>query len=78
MHASGCYRNNELFCFVVDMDMDELLADMSDDMEDSISAKPKKPAPKHQKEESGTKKQRSTEDTPPQKPLDNEGTCSQF
>lgn len=75
MHASGCCRNNdELFCFVVDMDMDELLADMSDDMEDSISAKPKKPAPKHQKEESSMKKQRSTEDTPPQKPLDNEGT----
>ncbi|XP_078317344.1 fas-binding factor 1 homolog isoform X2 [Crassostrea virginica] len=60
-----------------DMDMDELLADMSDDMEDSISVKPKKPAPKHQKEESSMKKQRSTEDTPPQKPLDNEDSKKQ-
>lgn len=65
------------FCGIVEMDMDDLLADLTDDEEDSMAAKAKKPAPKQQKEETTVKKQRSTEDMTPLKSIENEGTALQ-
>jgi hypothetical protein len=55
------------------MDMDDLLADFSDEEEDSIAGKARKSAPKQQKEDTTVKKQRSIEDMP-QKPAEPEGT----
>ncbi|XP_065921782.1 fas-binding factor 1 homolog isoform X2 [Magallana gigas] len=55
-----------------EMDMDDLLADLTDDEEDSMAAKAKKPAPKQQKEETTVKKQRSAEDITPHKSIENE------
>lgn len=57
------------------MDMDDLLADLTDEEEDSMAGKAKKPVPKQQKEETTVKKQRSTEDMTPQKSVENEGTA---
>lgn len=71
------YCRDVWFYGIVEMDMDDLLADLTDDEEDSMVAKAKKPAPKQQKEETTVKKQRSAEDMTPHKSIENEGTALQ-